>query len=768
MLDSARSGRSIKERQSQQDVLLQILPFLNQGLAVERVPDLQIGCYMLMTVLTSKCKLEDKVLVTLMEAVTARWMPDTKKAALMCLSIMAQQREFTKLPKQTFKAIMSIDNLEDEIHGLTPRCRVDKLTLGLILGCIDQLVKTPNDRGSLFVKQMLDCSILDESQASIAVEAFLRKAQNFDVTAPKGKQLQSQLADLLARLSDSKAIGTITQKVIQDSTIDIENIEARLQIVLSAPSRSLPTSSTIAEMAETSTVIEEAPFELAIKNIPTRTAYEVSFLSPSKSYVFGSLFHAFNLSIMSASDLETFTELPVLRKGLALSEPLYFTFFMRIWCGPHPPIVRTAALHVLSKYLSTTNNISVDLQALIPYILVALADSSVKVRRAASELLAQLGKVYKTLLGKDLHEVKIWGAEDLYGQGEQTKNISWLSIQEAVKVIERVLLPGLEEFVLDSEHISRSIAYALRGSTHPGKLGSKAPNVEIKTALRVAFLSFLASHTTSTPLYAVKLTLMKFLEPVEKVGTTSRTKLLLPILRCWVSKKDSESHQGYQNEGIDSTQIDRAVVTVVSPSDRDGVQTLHAILRGEVAAPSPGIVDAAAKRLRVLWPRMKPDTQLSCAETLLELSLNSSAVAVPEHTQTVAKEMLRGVSLSTDILVSMLDQMTAATASAGNTPRPAKRRRMSHGQTVANNPLGVKELEAILRKMIFVLELVESSEPGTHPQLLRSLFRVLGELPLLKSQLDSELAYLQNLILGSLIAIVESFKVCYTLTTVLE
>ncbi|KAI9877013.1 MAG: snoRNA-binding rRNA-processing protein utp10 [Pleopsidium flavum] len=758
MLDNTRSGRNSVQRQNQQDVLLRILPFLNEALTIEKAPDLKIGCYMLMTVIASKSSLEDDILVTMMEAVTAGWTQDTAKAALICLSIMAQEREALKLPKAVFKAIMTIDNLEDELLILGQQCRMDRLTLGLVLGCISQLGKKQKPRLLSFVKKMLDQSILDDSQAFIAVEAALKVAQSFDLTSKNGTELQSQLADLLARLTDSTAIGGITQRAIKRSGLDVGKLEATLQIVIRAPDPPAAESVVDDEVPDAVSKFGAECIEMAIESIPTRTAYEVSFLSHSKSYVFGSLSHAFIMSATSASNVETFTELPVLRKGLALSEPFYFTFFVRIWCGEYPVQARTAALEAVSRYFSSGESPLADVQALVPYILAALADSSTKVRRAASEVLVELGQMYKKIAGKNHTEIKIWGIEDIYGQGEETKSIKWISIEETGKILEKVLLPGLEEFVLDSDHIARSVEYALGDTPHSRQIGSKSPTADIKTSLRVAFLSFLSSHITNTPLYAVKLRLLTFLKRVDKVGTSSRTKVLLPLLHLWVSGNDNNRNQCCKTEGIDPAEMDSAIVAMVSAYDRDGIHTLQSIITGEVETTSPSIIKAASERIRTIWPMMKADLQLTCAESLLDLSLTSSSNAASQYRQNMATDTLRSVRLTTNVLVLIVDKLPSAAVNAGDKAPAVKRRRTSNGEVAAMNPYDAKELAAAIQKITFVLELIDSSKPETHPQLLQGLFHVLGELQLLKSQTASDLAYLHSLVLGSLLAVVDSFK----------
>src|SRR6187402_2272592 len=73
MLDKSRSGRRGVQQQNEQDVILRLLPTLNEALAMKRVPDLRVGCYMILSVMASKGGLDDKLLTAMMEAVVLGW-----------------------------------------------------------------------------------------------------------------------------------------------------------------------------------------------------------------------------------------------------------------------------------------------------------------------------------------------------------------------------------------------------------------------------------------------------------------------------------------------------------------------------------------------------------------------------------------------------------------------------------------------------------------------------------------------------------------------
>jgi hypothetical protein len=63
---------------------------------------------------------------------------------------------------------------------------------------------------------------------------------------------------------------------------------------------------------------------------------------------------------------------------------------------------------------------------------------------------------------------------------------------------------------------------------------------------------------------------------------------------------------------------------------------------------------------------MKADLQLACAETLLELSLDSSSDVASQYRQNIAADTLRNVPLPTAVFVSMVDKLPSAAANAGD------------------------------------------------------------------------------------------------------
>lgn len=762
MLDQSRSGRREVQEKKEDDVLLRVLPMLNEGLSMKKVPEFRVGCYMILTVLAMTASINDKVLTAMMEAVTSGWTEDTTHAGLICLSVLAQRRQTILLPKRVLRALLAIQGVDDDLVTLNKQYTVEKLALGLVLGIVDALGDVENRAQLFMVRTLLEAQLMKESSVSIAVKHIVLAAQNIELIANTEADIQGQLADLILRLADSTSIGEAVQKTITDSSIDVEQLESKLQTLIRTGREHFevpdPTSED-SEMIDADQSKATESFELASSQVPTRTAYEVSFLSRSKSYVFGSLCHAFLLASTSSSNVKLFSDSLVLRKQLAMTEPLYFTFFARIWCGEYPAIARVAAVSTVLEYFKNEKSTS-DVQALLPYVVHALADPSKKVRETTTEFVLALAASYtkSDAESKKRKNRSIWGHDNIYGPGEQTNNVSWITTEETARFIEDVLVPALEECILDASYVSRHLADALNSCKHVKV--TESTQKEIKTTLRVVILSFLSSHIINTPLYTVKLRLLAILNHVEKVGSTSRTKALLPLLVQEKTRSGGTLKEACDAEHIEHSLFAAELVGIVSAADREGVHVLQSIIEEKDLSPSSALVSAASQRIRTIWPSMKADLQTSLARALLTLAVDPPGTSLEEEDhQSDAVEILRNVPLSTNILLSFLEDLPALSDSIHEKPSAAKRRRTSHGYVEQVDGTDKRTFALSIRKVTLVLELIDASKPERHPQLLKGLFHAVGDLQHCRVQSGVELGYLQTLALGSLRSIVEEVKI---------
>ena len=756
MLDQVSSARLESQKHNQEDVVLFLLPILNEGLLMEESADLRVGCYMVLTVLASKAGLSDGVLVALMEAVTSGW-THTSHAGIICLSVLAHQRQAPELPKSVFKSMIVLENLVDDLLTLREQYNVERLTLGVILGIINGL-KISRDQSRLrLLRTLIESNLMDETTTAIAIESVLSVVQKLPPDANPNFDVQGSLTDLVLRLADSKVIGDFVQTAIKVSGLDIVQVRTRLDRAIASNDSTRDPANVDVENEDESEQARTEDFEALTSRIPTRTAYEISFLSHSHSYVFDSLAYAFIAVSGSSTDLEKFSNLPVLRKPLAMSEPLFFSFFVRIWCGDVSAIARAAALQLVAKTIAV-GPFTADLQIVLPYLVSALADQSAKVRRAAAELVLVLASSYARAKQRenDLADLPILGQKEIYGQGKETNGLSWLSTKDTQKFLADLLVPGLEECLLDATHIRQLLSDNFNGLKH--SVTENTVRKELKTSLRLAIFSSLCSHVVNTPLYVVKFRLLQILNTVPKVGSTSRTKLLLPLLSDMANQKPEELEKLCRNGELDPSQLMDEVVSIVIATDREGMQTLKTIIEVGDHSRAPRPRAAALRHLPSIWSSMKADLQASFARLLLD-----QAVRTPERLTGVdegveAIETLRVVPLSAPILQSFVEELPMISSNLQDKPFGSKRRRTSHGRAEEVVNLDAKDLAPVVRRITVVLELLDEAKARRHPELLKGLFHIFSDLHYCSCHSSTATGYLQVSALDSMLAIVNNVE----------
>ena len=753
MLDHARSAGRKSQNIKLEDVLLYILPVLNDALALENVPELKVGCYMIVTVLASKADLEDEVLIALMEAVTSNW-AQTSHAGLICLSVLAQQRVNPILPMSVFEALTALTALNDDLITLQRRYNVGHLTLGVVLGIINDLNGARDASQLRLLRVLIEAGLMDKTSTIQAIEAVLSAFQTLIPTTGTLFDVQGSLKDLLLRLADSRAVGPYVEKIMLTSKLDKAVLEGRLQGKNSSGSEHIGSDDT----AMVENILTGADFESLICHIPTQTAYEISFLSHSVSFVFGSLESAFLAISAKSTDVAHFSDLPVLRKSLAMTEPLFFSFFIRIWCGNGPVIARAAAIRTVSDCLRE-KELSSDVQTLVPYLVYGLGDESSKIRLATKDLVMTLFGLYVKVIedGGRKVQLPILGHGDIYGQGGKTNEASWLSVNETHRFLAELLVPDLEECSCDQAHVYKLVSDSLNGSRI-----SKSSNViqrGLKTSLRLAIFTFLCSHVVNTPLHRVKNRLLQMTNRVAKVGSISRTKLLFPLLSWCTSKSQEDLELACQHNNINLTDYLDQVAAIIVLTDRDGIQKMMNIIESGLFWSSGPFRVAVLRRLQVTWPSLKDDSQCSFARILFEQAMAASGEELDGTPGTDLIDTLRSLPLTSSTLHSLVESLPSMSSSLIGEAPAAKRRRTKHVDRGDGDVLSPKEISYNLQRITLVLELLEDSNSAKHPELLKGLFLIMIDLQGLINHHNAKLGYLQILVMDCMLTIVRRIEV---------
>ena len=754
ILDQSRSARLEAQQRHQEDTVISLLSILNDGLSLDNASDLRVGCYMVLTVLASKASLDDNVLSVMMEAVTYEWC-QTSHAGLICLSVLAEEKRTVGLPTKAFEAVIALEHLDDDLKIISRLYKTDKLVLGVALGVVSGLGKVQDHSGSRLLKVLMEANIMSDASTKVIVGSVISALEGTAPDIGLGLDVQGLMSDLVRRLRDTEDLNAVVDSTIKESNFDLGHMESR-------PRQGNYERSTSEQhieyvnMKDADEQMTTNDFDTLASRIPTRTAFEISFLSHSHSYVYGSLAHTFLSIHTSAVDVERFSDLPVLRKSLGMTEPLFLSFFVRIWCGLGPEKSRAIAIRTVIDYFRV-EKLAADVQMLFPYILYALSDTSPIVRRSAANLVLVLAPAYARMAEMDNKEANqpILGQQQIYGQGRETQAVAWLSNKEAASIILDLIVPGLEECMLDESRVSQILSDNINGPKHTKDINAKA----LKKSLRLALLSSVCSHVVNTPLYAVKSRLLEMLNQIPKVGSTSRTKFLLPLLLNTMEQDEQEYERVCREEQLDQSQLVHRIASIVIPGDREGIQTLKSIIEPLNNPNFPTLRGAALHRLQSIWTSIKPDLQFLLATTLFESAIAEVEAGVRGNQKAEAMETLRTLPLSTAIQKSFLENLPSISSTLQDKLPVSKRRRTNHGHLNGHGASNERSMVSAIRQITFVLELIGDAKIERHPELLGGLFRIMSDLQHFQGRAVTAIDYLRLLAIEAMLPIVKRVEV---------
>ncbi|KAF2873931.1 hypothetical protein BDV95DRAFT_626828 [Massariosphaeria phaeospora] len=739
ILDYSQSGRREIQDQKTEQLLLRILPVLNECLKISHGPETVTATYMIVIVLATKAALEDKVLDSLMEAVILSQQKDTFEACIMCLAIIAEERSSVQIPGPVIKRLLRVPTLPQSLVTLSRNCRVERLTLGCALGALEGIgpAINSNEKSSIF-RTTMESGLLNHAQVSLALSALLRRLRSSE----PGSSQHGQLLQLVNNLSESND----TSKILQDLMKEHEQDYQLLGISLHQQSKG-DSHSITSEDEDMLDVGEDAWLngDQSLITLPVIT--ETNFLSSISSKTFQELAEVFKSVITSDQPVNKFLGSKPLRRDEAFNSHLFLSFLVRSWCSSMSASARVVAIRA-TTVLFRKHPSSLDMQVLIPYLLYALADPSPTVRRSAATCVAALSVTSTTL--KSESKTEIWGAE-IYGK--DAPKMVLLERDQTRDLLSLVVAPILEECVLDAKFVMTSLKDVLEGKQQSKNHGKHS----LKSSARNSALSFLASHVALTPLLRVRLRLLPLLNFLGKQTTNIRATVLLPVVRNWCALSHAETQSQLELEQLNLADANYVHINSLLAREPGSVQILMDILSGNVTTERTDIMEVAFDHLNTNWPSFKSESRLSLSQCLLDLSLKEAGTDMTELCRARSLETLRSVRLDTAVLQSFLDSVPAAVQMPEGPPTK-KRRRTSRTEAARVEHQSPDEVSRLLPRLTLVLELVEGSDTAEHTGLFKNLFAMLGELQALKQQAGSELVYLQSLILGSLTPIVNKLK----------
>lgn len=713
MLNAGQSGRPEVRKQKIEDVLLRILPILQEALSVRDVPELYMATCMIMTIMATKAHLDDRVLDAMMEAVTGSWTTETLEDGLLCLAVLAEEKTLLEQPVLVTKSIMKSEEAVSTLNRLGMRHRTGKLTLGTVLAATRSTSSIENP-ASLWA--LSENAALDGQH----YETLCRELLSGVPTMTSKKDTNNKQHALLQHLSASPEISQYVQNAVRSAGKEMK----KLGLNLVEPPQ--PEAMMIDEPAEEEDAKAPAvDFTKLITELPTSTE-STSFAAPGVANDYVQAYKdAFQIATKKEEWLGQLLQVSSLHQNEADKRPEYLSALTAIWTCSKSPIARSSAITVATDTISKNGNL--DYQVLIPYVMVALGDANQTVRQTAAKMALAMSNIYE----KGSASVKIWCKESFYGK--KSSSAHDLNSQDAGKFLSAVVCPVLEDCILDPTFLTRTVTETLNDS-------------DLKSALRSSVCSFVASHAVITNIMEVKLGLLSLFARLGKVASHARKESIVPYVQD-LSRKVS----------ADSTE-EQAALRCLSHRTGEEIDTLQ-----EIAQQSrQGLASLAFTRLRDLFSNIKPQSQVSVADFLLEQSILPAGDSGKETSRSASsQEALREAPLTGEVLAHLLESLPTP-ATLQDQERPSKRRRTSKSNAEEPKNVDRAQLDIALRKVTLVLELVEATTSSKRaepmPQLLKGLFQLLGEVHRWRTIADSDLVYVQSLVLGDLLSVVNGME----------
>jgi U3 small nucleolar RNA-associated protein 10 len=732
ILDQWQSGMKTVQNQRREELLIRILPTLNEALKFSGVAEAVMGCYMIIIILVTKGAFEDKVLDALMEAVVRSQEPETLEDCLICLAVVAEERSQASLPRPVAKRLLKTPQLTQHLRSLSTECRVERLALGSALATLEN--KQLEERRQT-LQEILVSNLLDDSQTSHILSAALHLLR---ISSP-GSAQHGQLIDCITQLNEVPAISQVLQPLLKGQSAVLGSLGLLLDQPLAVEEES--------HFSSEDEVMLDADQDVQTVTPPSTTVS--TFLGESSEESFQLVLAAFEQAVASASHPAAFLAAKELGQAEAFKKPLYLSFLGRAWCSHTSTSVRIAALKATILQIRKLET-GKDLQNLIPYLICALADRAPTVRRAAAVCVSTLAE--RTSASQDQDGSRIWGSSDLYGKA--SPKIDALAKGQTANLLSSLLVPILEECVMDSGFILSAVKEALGG----GQSSKSHSQYSLKKFLRDPLLSFLGSHVAVTPSLPVRLCLLPLFAFSSKAAINLRTNTIVPLIRGWCSLSAAEVKAKCTEEKVTLTNADNGHFTALIPRESETIDLVRDILLGNANRDRTQLLDTTFDWLKTAWSTLRSTARLALSECLLDLTLKDhNPTAGEEFCRTRSLELLRNVNLDTDILLSFTKSIPSTTQMPEG---PAKKRRRTSRSEMARIELrSTEDVSRVLGRLTMVLELLEASNPGEHPALFKDLFTILGDLQQLRQQSGSDLVYLQSLILGALTPMVNKLKV---------
>ncbi|KAK9460497.1 uncharacterized protein V1516DRAFT_712548 [Lipomyces oligophaga] len=715
---------NLKSSNTSEEVISErVIPHLSEVLTAHKSPEAQTAAYMIVIILVAQCSLSAEVLNALSLTIALNWTKKSSTAGLAALTQCFQfvdifDNQYQPLDDRIFKSVSRIEDLSSDLRKLSQKIKVNKFLVSFSLSILQN---RPEESSKII--DVLRMFPLSDSQAQFIIERMFQLSALVDSVS----ELKSVLSQLISDSESDLKLQKMVFTSVKALDMNLDDVELKLNAKFPVEVNIEPKDINFDRDLKPDQAVFTERIRTACK------VHSVSYLGPNTSAEFQEIADIFVQGVYEHQPLSS-----MLIKNVVLFPPesdLALTFLMRFWVGVYPTLARLEALVMFEKFIESVP-VDLDLQATIPYLLIALDDSSEAIREISCRILRYLHTRYNQISKCS----GIWGLDTLYGSGSETKELKWLGLKEVRVMLANYIDPRLEECLLD-RHYARTVISQLIDTRV--KLGAEKTRKE--SSLKQIVLTSFASHITSCPVFKVKYVLLSYI--ITSKTSVSLSSLCAPLLSSWI---ESRSHkiESLIAERLSVTNFEALLSNIVCGGDiPEGKQFISNCIKADIS----GLSDVAGTRLVDTWNEWDFDSQIDFLEILITIALDENAAYG-------AIDCLTKLNISTQNFSRLLSSciLTVDSSDLQEQQQSKRRRRQSNTARSADDRLAL--LQASLRKVTLILDLLEDSKPETHSKLLKQLFSILGELFVLKTDSSLPVQYTQQVLVDCILPIIKTLS----------
>ena len=720
-LSSAKSGRVSVQNERTEDLLMQLLPVLSEGLALTEVPEYVIGCYIIIVILVARIDLDDTTLDALLSAVVSSWTSATLEQGLGCAAVIAQRKSSYILPVSVAKLALTFPGLDHKLGALAQDQEVSNLTLGLMRAILHSTDIRLEVAESFYdgihkhnVLSQIDCEYLRHEINSLELQQ--------DGAPPKRILPEGSKTRLLLTLDEGGSMNLPPGSSSQ-------------------PSHREDSGNTQSEL------IPEGDVEHMINNLPQSIDYE-SFLAPQCQLVYQKFEICFTKLCSSKAGIERFKGFKVWRRGQKeLDWQLLCSFYLRTLFSPAETQARREAATQLLAQIKKAAAGTLDFSALTVLSLVGLADDSKRVRQKTADIILTLFNRAEATGSEPRNSWQLYGA-----LSTDSPSCSWKTLRN---FFQRHLSLELEECIADAQHVNRVFQRSTKGSADGASGSTEDGGKRMKSSQREELMQLVSSHIRLLPITSARAKLLEMVASTDKIAGRLRSSYLLIAFKEWVH---AISQSGSQDSDAQSIALAKAYMQVVHPKDEDSIKLLLSlVLRENQGDISLVIQSAALQRLHELWPLLKLTIQSDIAIRLIQSSRPSRQTSLSLQLSNSAADLFRSLPLAAEVLNNVLSHLLPSLSPT--TEQSTKRRRTNAGTTTVHLDQGSDtSVFDDLRQLSLVLESVDASQAVPDLKLFHNLFNVMQAIQDYQVRASAEVDFPQLLALTNLLRLGKTFK----------